>query len=88
MTAARNGCFDGPMPIISRRVVTGHDDNGVSVFTVDGPVPERPPGRAQPPKTRRTSRDSVTAHSSIAACTNAWGRFPRSCRWCTSYSSV
>jgi quercetin dioxygenase-like cupin family protein len=39
MTAARPGCFDGPMPIIPRRVVTGHDDNGVSVFTGDGPVP-------------------------------------------------
>jgi hypothetical protein len=39
MTAARSGCFDGPMPIIPRRVVTGHDDNGASVFTADGPVP-------------------------------------------------
>ena len=27
------------MPIIPRRVVTGHDERGVSVFTSDGPVP-------------------------------------------------
>jgi quercetin dioxygenase-like cupin family protein len=27
------------MPTVPRRVVTGHDDNGVSVFTADGPVP-------------------------------------------------
>lgn len=27
------------MPTIPRRVVTGHDDGGVSVFTADGPVP-------------------------------------------------
>jgi naringenin degradation protein FdeH len=27
------------MPIIPRRVVTGHDERGVSVFTADGPVP-------------------------------------------------
>ncbi len=27
------------MPTIPRRVVTGHDDSGVSVFTADGPVP-------------------------------------------------
>jgi quercetin dioxygenase-like cupin family protein len=27
------------MPTITRRVVTGHDDGGVSVFTADGPVP-------------------------------------------------
>ena len=27
------------MPTIPRRVVTGHDDGGRSVFTVDGPVP-------------------------------------------------
>jgi quercetin dioxygenase-like cupin family protein len=29
----------GPMPTIPRRVVTGHDGDGVSVFTADGPVP-------------------------------------------------
>jgi quercetin dioxygenase-like cupin family protein len=29
----------GLMPAIPRRVVTGHDDNGVSVFAADGPVP-------------------------------------------------
>src|SRR5450432_3985420 len=28
-----------PMPSIPRRVVTGHDDRGVSVFADDGPVP-------------------------------------------------
>ena len=39
MTAARPGCFDGPMSNIPRRVVTGHDGDGVSVFTADGPVP-------------------------------------------------
>src|ERR1700676_3108103 len=27
------------MPSIPRRVVTGHDDRGVSVFTDEGPVP-------------------------------------------------
>jgi quercetin dioxygenase-like cupin family protein len=27
------------MPTVPRRVVTGHDDNGVSVFTADGPAP-------------------------------------------------
>jgi quercetin dioxygenase-like cupin family protein len=27
------------MPTIPRRVVTGHDERGVSVFTADGPVP-------------------------------------------------
>ena len=27
------------MPTVPRRVVTGHDDSGRSVFTVDGPVP-------------------------------------------------
>jgi quercetin dioxygenase-like cupin family protein len=27
------------MPTVPRRVVTGHDDRGVSVFTADGPVP-------------------------------------------------
>jgi quercetin dioxygenase-like cupin family protein len=27
------------MPTIPRRVVTGHDEGGVSVFTADGPVP-------------------------------------------------
>jgi quercetin dioxygenase-like cupin family protein len=27
------------MPAIPRRVVTGHDDSGVSVFAADGPVP-------------------------------------------------
>ena len=27
------------MPSIPRRVVTGHDERGVSVFTADGPVP-------------------------------------------------
>ncbi|MGH3246250.1 MAG: cupin domain-containing protein [Trebonia sp.] len=27
------------MPTIPRRVVTGHDDNGVSLFAADGPVP-------------------------------------------------
>jgi len=27
------------MPTIPRRVVTGHDERGVSVFTTDGPVP-------------------------------------------------
>ena len=27
------------MPTIPRRVVTGHDESGVSVFAVDGPVP-------------------------------------------------
>ena len=27
------------MPTIPRRVVTGHDESGVSVFTADGPVP-------------------------------------------------
>ena len=29
----------GAMPTIPRRVVTGHDDSGVSVFASDGPVP-------------------------------------------------
>jgi len=28
-----------PMPAIPRRIVTGHDDTGVSVFASDGPVP-------------------------------------------------
>ena len=27
------------MPFIPRRVVTGHDEHGVSVFASDGPVP-------------------------------------------------
>ena len=27
------------MPAIPRRVVTGHDERGVSVFAADGPVP-------------------------------------------------
>ncbi|WP_300613056.1 hypothetical protein [Trebonia sp.] len=27
------------MPSIPRRVVTGHDERGVSVFAADGPVP-------------------------------------------------
>ena len=27
------------MPAIPRRVVTGHDERGVSIFAVDGPVP-------------------------------------------------
>jgi len=27
------------MPSIPRRVVTGHDERGVSVFASDGPVP-------------------------------------------------
>ena len=27
------------MPTIPRRVVTGHDERGVSVFASDGPVP-------------------------------------------------
>jgi MFS family permease len=40
------------------------------------------------PPPSRTSGDSVTAHSSTPACTNACGRLPRSCRWCTSNSSV
>jgi hypothetical protein len=35
-----------------------------------------------------TSRESVTAHSRMQAWTNACGRLPRSCRWCTSYSSA
>jgi hypothetical protein len=39
------------------------------------PLPPYPPG----------SRD---AHSSNRAWTNACGRFPRSCRWATSYSSA
>jgi quercetin dioxygenase-like cupin family protein len=29
----------GRMPTTPRRVVTGHDERGVSVFTTDGPVP-------------------------------------------------
>jgi len=29
----------GRVPTIPRRVVTGHDERGVSVFTTDGPVP-------------------------------------------------
>jgi naringenin degradation protein FdeH len=29
----------GRMPTIPRRVVTGHDERGASVFTADGPVP-------------------------------------------------
>jgi quercetin dioxygenase-like cupin family protein len=28
----------GPMPTVPRRVVTGHDERGVSVFALDGPV--------------------------------------------------
>jgi quercetin dioxygenase-like cupin family protein len=33
------GCFDGPVTTPPRRVVTGHDEHGVSVFAADGPVP-------------------------------------------------
>jgi quercetin dioxygenase-like cupin family protein len=29
----------GRMPTVPRRVVTGHDERGVSVFALDGPVP-------------------------------------------------
>jgi hypothetical protein len=43
-------------------------------------------GGSGPP--RLTSRDGDTAHSSMPAYANACGRLPRSCRWCTSYSSV
>src|SRR6201996_3393911 len=39
MTKPAPGCFDGPMATVPRRVVTGHDGNGVSVFSADGPVP-------------------------------------------------
>jgi quercetin dioxygenase-like cupin family protein len=39
MTAGRPGASMGLMPTVPRRVVTGHDDSGVSVFAADGPVP-------------------------------------------------
>src|ERR1700722_10089306 len=39
VTAARPRAEMVPMPTISRRVVTGHDARGGSVFTSDGAVP-------------------------------------------------
>jgi quercetin dioxygenase-like cupin family protein len=39
MTAWRPGASMERMPTIPRRVVTGHDSRGVSVFALDGPVP-------------------------------------------------
>ena len=39
VTAARRRAEMVRMPTIPRRVVTGHDARGSSVFTSDGPVP-------------------------------------------------
>jgi hypothetical protein len=44
MTAGRGRAEMERMPPIPRRVVTGHDQRGASVFAADGPVPVPAPG--------------------------------------------
>ena len=59
-----------------QRTLAGHPAR--SGVLVEATNPQRAVGAA----------DRRAAHSSRPAWTKAWGRLPRSWRWCTSYSSV